>query len=479
MSDEIELKLDMGEGALNAVRSLPLLAEAKAETNRQLSIYFDTPGAKLGKQGCTLRLRLAKGGWVQTVKLASAAGGLVERREWEWEAAGEQPEPERLAGLPIEVGSLDRLARKLVPVLRSEVERTSWQVEVDDSRVQVDLDAGTLSAGERRTGIEELEFELLDGPATVLGPLARQVVEQLPARLGVLSKSDRGTALMDGNLGRPAKAAPLEVTSDLTVAQAFAAIVHACLKHFRLNEDVVIACRDPVALHQARVAMRRLRSAFTLFKPAIAADPKAAFLREELRWFTNQLGEARDLDVYLTRDLPAEERARAFARREITYSQVIEAMNDARSRMLMVELTGWAFTGSWRDGSRAVGLITPFAAKRMDRLWGSVEPTGRSLTRMEEEARHQLRIQVKKLRYAVEFFDRLYPSKDKKRFREAAEQVQEALGRLNDLRTARAMNRNQEDSWLQEQSEELAHLQHAELAVQKMAKAGPFWRTQA
>jgi len=477
MSDEIELKLDLAEGAAEAVPSLPLLVGAPGETNHQLSIYFDTPGGKLGKLGCALRLRFAKGRWVQTVKLASAAGGLVERREWEWEVAGEQPEPERLAGLPIDVGSLDRLARKLVPVLRSHVDRTSWQVEVDDSRVQVDLDAGTLSAGARQIRIEEVEFELLDGPATVLGPLARRAVEQLPARLGVLSKFDRGTALMNGSLGHPTKAAPLEVTGDLTVARSFAAIVHACLKHFRLNEEVVIAGRDPVALHQARVAMRRLRSAFTLFKPAFAADPEATVLREELRWFTNQLGEARDLDVYLSRDLPDEERAHASARRERAYDRVIEAMNHVRSRMLMVDLTGWAFTGGWRDGSRAAGAIAPFAAKRMDRLWSFVEPTGRSLTRMEEEARHQLRIQIKKLRYAVEFFERLNASKSKKRFQKAAEQVQEALGRLNDLRTAREINRNRPDTWLQDQSEELGHLKHAESALAKLAKAGPFWRT--
>ena len=50
--------------------------------------------------------------------------------------------------------------------------------------------------------------------------------------------------------------------------------------------------------------MRRLRAAFALFKPALA-DPQLEDLRHELRWFTGQLGEARNLDVLLQqRGLP-------------------------------------------------------------------------------------------------------------------------------------------------------------------------------
>ena len=75
-------------------------------------------------------------------------------------------------------------------------------------------------------------------------------------------------------------------------------IANACIQHYRLNEPLVIATRDAAALHQTRVAMRRLRSAFTLFRPALHGAEYQR-LRNELRWFTAQLGDARNLDVYL------------------------------------------------------------------------------------------------------------------------------------------------------------------------------------
>ena len=479
MSREIELKLDLGPGSHERVRSSQPLAGAEAKSTPQLSIYYDTKDGRLAEQGCSLRVRRTGNAWVQTLKQSTAAGGLVDRGEWDWAVEGDTPELEKLEELPLDLGvPIAKLERKLRPILRSEVERTSWQLEHGGSRVQVDLDVGSLQADERRAGIEEVEFELLDGPASAVIDLARAVAADLPARLGVLSKAERGAALVGGKLGQPAKATPLSLKEGMTVAEAFSAIVHACLKHFRLNEDLVIDGRNAVALHQARVALRRLRSAFTLFKPVIGEDTRYLELREELRWFTNQLGDARNLDVYLQRDLPSSERAAAEARREQAYDSVIEAMQDQRSRLLIIDLTGWVALGDWRDASRAARPVRAFAGKRLDKLWATVDPTGRSLARMDEESRHQLRIQVKKMRYAVEFFDALYPrSKARKRFGTAIEFLQEALGKLNDLATARTLAASDGTEWWQEQSDELQHLRDAESALRDLQRAGPFWRS--
>lgn len=480
MSEEIELKLDLAPGAHARVRSLPLLADAPRQTSPQLSIYFDTKDSRLAAQGCSLRVRKAGDLWVQTVKRTSAAGGLLARGEWEWEVTDDTPDLAHLAELPFDLGKPAKLARKLRPILRSEVERTSWQVEHEGSQVQVDLDVGDIRAGGQSARIEEVEFELLDGLPSVAVELARAIAGDLPARLGVLSKAERGAALMAGRLGHRSKAAPLALQAEMSVAEAFSAIVHACLKHFRLNEDVVLGQRAAGGLHQARVALRRLRSAFTLFKPVIGSDDRYLALREELRWFTNQLGDARNLDVYLQRDLPDGEREMAQARREQAYDAVIAAMQDPRSRLLMIDLTGWAALGGWRDTARAARPVRTFAGKRLDRLWATVDPRDRSLSRMDDDTRHQLRIQVKKMRYAVEFFDGLYgSSKPKKRFGSAIEELQEALGKLNDLATARQLAASQGTEWWEEQSEEIEHLREAETALRGLGQAGPFWRAEA
>src|SRR4030095_3700626 len=145
-------------------------------------------------------------------------------------------------------------------------------------------------------------------------------------KLGVMSKAERGFALASGKFGKVVKAEPVPLRADMNVAEGFATIVSACLRHFRLNESLVIEQREVEALHQTRVAMRRLRSAFTLFRPAIS-DEEFEDIRDELRWFTRELGAARNLDVYLERDIPDGDRQRLELKREQAYDGVITAMD--------------------------------------------------------------------------------------------------------------------------------------------------------
>ncbi|HEY9634494.1 MAG TPA: CHAD domain-containing protein [Coleofasciculaceae cyanobacterium] len=66
---------------------------------------------------------------------------------------------------------------------------------------------------------------------------------------------------------------------------------HKTLKH----ENDVLKDKDPEALHQMRVGMRRLRTAVTGFAPALDL-PKAA-KEEKIGKIARRLGELRDLDV--------------------------------------------------------------------------------------------------------------------------------------------------------------------------------------
>jgi CHAD domain-containing protein len=246
-----------------------------------------------------------------------------------------------------------------------------------------------------------------------------------------------------------------------------------------LNEPLVIATQKPAVLHQSRVAMRRLRSAFTLFRPAVR-DGEYGRLRDELRWFTSQLGDARNLDVYLERELPDDERLALTDRREQAYRRVIRAMGSQRLRDLMLDLVGWVAVGDWRSNKRAIRPIAPFAAKRLEKLWSSIAGPAAEIADIEEKARHQLRIQVKKLRYAVEFLRGVFPeeAKRQKRFAGAVEGLQEALGKLNDLATARMFGLPDDANQAEEQDEgEL--LAEAQRYARQLAKIGPFWASEA
>ncbi|MGO7092975.1 CHAD domain-containing protein, partial [Rhizobium leguminosarum] len=79
------------------------------------------------------------------------------------------------------------------------------------------------------------------------------------------------------------------------------------------------------ALHQARVALRRLRSAFSLFKPLLMGDePKR--IQEELRWLAGVLGEARNLDVLLMKAKDSDLRAKLKDARNNAYDDAVEAL---------------------------------------------------------------------------------------------------------------------------------------------------------
>lgn len=476
MSKEIELKLEMSQADGESLRDDPGLPQGSRTDVRQLSVYFDTRKGLLAANGFTLRVRSSGDRFVQTLKRTTAAEGLFSRDEWEWELDGDEPDAGKLlplVGLGIDIG---KLGSRLRPQLSSEVERTSFRVREGDSDLRLDMDLGNVSAAGESSAFAELEIELVEGDAADVVQAARALAGRVPVRLGVLSKAERGQALADATLDRVSKAVPVRVDQAMSVAEAFTAIVQACIKHYRLNEGFVIERRQVEALHQARVAMRRLRSAFTFFRPVIA-DSEYGELREELRRFTAGLGEARNLDVYLMRDLPEKERRALSERREKAYDSVVEAMNSAEVRLLPIALIGWLATGEWRDNAAADRPIGRYAARRLDKLWGRVDPAGRSLARMSEELRHELRIDVKKMRYAIEFFDQVYPaSQAKTAFGEAIEGLQESLGKLNDLATARELVDRNEDHWLSEQSEELAHLRESENYQQLLSKAGPFWR---
>jgi inorganic triphosphatase YgiF len=475
---EIELKLEVDPNDLPLVRQYPLFARTPSRSVHQITVYYDTPQAKLKKHGFTLRVRSIEGKFIQTVKGANETVGLVSREEIECEVPSLKPDLSLLQQHPLHALLAKGMDKRLEPTIVSDVDRTSWLIKDDEEHLEVDLDHGTISAGEHSAEFAELEFELRDGRPASLILAARRFVEHAPARLGVLTKAERGFFIADGALGKVVKAAHVHVRRGMDVAEAFEIIVHACIKHYRLNEPVVLNQRASAALHQARVAMRRLRSALTLFRPAIE-DVEFQHLRHELRWFTAQLGDARNLDVYLERELDDGSRAELTKRRERAYDAVFDAMNSHRFRRLLIDLVGWTAIGAWRSGKLASRPVESFAGRRLDRLWNSITALGRDFERLDEESRHRLRIEGKKLRYAIEFLRGLYPDAraQEKRFAEAVEQLQESLGKLNDMATARTLGGTapSDQPWLIGSLEERKYLVAAKKAMRELLRTGPFW----
>ena len=434
VSAELELKLELDPKDARSLRRKRAVA-SQAHSQRELSVYYDTPSGKLRKSGLTLRVRSSAKGFVQTVKTAETGAGLFFRGEWETAVGSIEPHVQDLEGTP--AGKIG--LKKLRPIVRSEVERTIWRSGSAGDLLEFALDQGELQADGRKAPLCELEIELLEGDPAKAFAAARNLADEVQVRIGVLSKAERGFSLSEDLLSKPSKAPAVDLRQDMTVAQGFAAIAQSCLKHFRLNEPLIVQSRDAVALHQARVALRRLRSALSLFRPALI-DAEFPQLREELRWFTGQLGEARNLDVLLQRDLPERLRRGIQRDRSKAYDSVKSALLSKRFRLLMIDIVRWISIGEWRSGDRAQRPLPDYGSRRLTRLWEkiAVHP---SLREMDDEGRHDVRIEIKKLRYGLEFFQTLHSDfgREQKRFLRAVEAVQETLGDLNDIVTAREL----------------------------------------
>src|SRR5579864_9366736 len=217
MSREIELKLEVPPGAADRLLSQPWLACGSTQLQRELSVYFDTPDGALRGRGYTLRVRSVGDRFIQTVKSLKMAAGLFERGEWECDVNGPEPDPAALAATPLEKIDADRLQ----PVVRTQVDRRVCRLKQPGAELKVDVDDGLLTASGRQSAVNEIEIELLRGRASAAVSLARKIAAQVPVKLGVMSKAERGFALADGAAGKAIKAEPARVNADMSVAEGF------------------------------------------------------------------------------------------------------------------------------------------------------------------------------------------------------------------------------------------------------------------
>lgn len=458
MAQEIELKLSVPPDAASRLwrtRALAAFPRSKPVTRRLYSAYYDTPARDLAGRGVALRLRREGGRWIQTVKGGGlAASGLHLRDEIDTEVAAQ------LVSFPalVEAGLADLVEdagfrTSLGVVFTTDFTRVSARIETPQGEVvEISLDRGEIAAGERRQALCEIELELNSGHTARLFDLAAALAAELPLRLDNVSKAERGYRLADSAKAAPVKASTVEFPHGMGVDAAFGAIAAECLRHLQANERGVLESTDPEYVHQARVAIRRLRCAFGLFGRAV---PKAHF-SEALAWLkdvASTLGTARDWDVFCTELLPRmpaagtalhlrpiAQRASAARRRSRRRARALLSQPDytqnsiALARMLVEG--GWRHTREPALAESAGMPLRDYAARELSRRDAKVRKCGARLDRSDPASLHALRIDIKKLRYACEFFGPLFGRKPLKRYLSRLQALQEILGNVNDAATA-------------------------------------------
>ena len=498
MSHEIELKLTLSEadarrlGRLEAVRSR---VRGRARRRKLVSTYFDTPDQRLRSAGVAVRIRRVGRTRLLCVKAGQTTlGGVLVRREWEGPVQTDVPTTADIGAADLRAMVEKLIGSDLRPVFVTTMTRVSRDLDLGDGATAVmDVDVGTVegvhdqgrvtdTAGDPHAAnaaeaaeasvdatravdhVCELELELKTGDPAKLFDVARAIAETVAVRVSTDTKAARGFRLLDGLLPQPLKAKGLALKPSASVETSLAQVVQGCLDQVLSNERPVLVNDDPEGVHQMRVGLRRLRSALTLFKRVIPDEQRSA-LNDEVRWLTGELGGARDADVQAEEIIgPVAAHMRAsgmedsqeFAHlmaliadeRRIGRAAARAAVASRRFTALVLDLSAWLANNDVRkqplsqDSALLFRPVPELACRLLAQRHKKVVRRARRYADLPIAEKHELRKDVKRLRYACEFFRALYAEesgrtgKAVKAYGTRLAGLQDVLGYLNDVAVA-------------------------------------------
>lgn len=309
---------------------------------------------------------------------------------------------------------------------------------ITPSGVRLALLAGSLRAVSAEQAVARVT---LAGEAGAVFALAATLAARHPLAVPATSLAEEARGLARGVAPRPLRLGAPAIPRGATAGEAFAAIVSHLALAMLANAPAAHAGETPEGTHQTRVALRRLRSALSLFKEIAGAEGAPA--SAGLKALAACLAPARDWDVFIggrlaeiLRAFPEDGRvaalgAAARARREAAYVALRAALDAPGFRLLGLSLAALAAAPPEAEEPAA-----RFAVRALNRRLKRVLRHGEDLSPLPVAELHRLRIEAKRLRYAGEMFAPLFGRKKARRFLSALAAVQEELGHLNDIAVA-------------------------------------------
>src|SRR5215472_2093603 len=452
--NETEAKYDAPAGAgLPRLDRLPQVAAASGPEQQRLDAeYYDTDDLRLLRAGITLRQRSGgnDAGWHLKLPL-----GHGTRREIRRPLNGDSRSvPGELAGLvrahirgaPLRpVAQLTTVRQRLT--LLDDAGTSLAEVAADDVSAQTMGEATVMSRW------QEVEVELTGGDRRLL-----EAADDLLRHYDGLRPAGRAAKLARALAGRlPKPEEPPQLTASSPAGEVVLAYLRAQAGTL-MSLDPLVRLDEPDAVHQMRVAGRRLRSTLRSFRQILYQDATSG-LAADLKWLGGVLGATRDgevLDAHLRTGLrqapvelrigPVEARiqghfasARAAAR-----TDALAALDSDRYFSLLDDLDRLLaeppFTA---EAARPATEVLPVAARRalwqadrrMRRAWRAAPGQQRN------EGLHRARKSVRRARYAAEVAAPAAGGQAA-RFARRMKQVQSVLGEHQDAVIARAVARD-------------------------------------
>jgi CHAD domain-containing protein len=240
----------------------------------------------------------------------------------------------------------------------------------------------------------------------------------------------------------------IALDASMSVTEAFAAVARGCIGYIATAADTARRSDDPEGIHQLRVGIRRLRAAFSVFNPALPRRRPAVV--RQLQMLQRQLGTARELDVLLDEtiaSMPHELRTRREMRELIKAAEAGRVARHRRARAALasrrctellsqlgpaIDRYAWQRAGSSAIDERTAQPIADLAKEVMRVRHRKARKLGEQIRDLGPDELHELRIRIKKLRYAAEFFQDLWPGARSERYLRALKELQQLLGTVHD-----------------------------------------------
>ncbi len=443
---ELEIKLHVEPGRRGGLLDAP--GRRKIRRSTLSAIYFDTSDLLLARHGFTLRLRNEDGRWVQTLERSQHRA--AERMEHEVSVETSDavvPTLDLERHRPSQAGrhlrALLRRAKhpRLAESCRTEVTRLRRLLNAHGAEVEWALDEGRVSAAGRSRPICELELEFRRGDPAGLFALAHDWVALHGLWIDPVSKSGRGTLLIEDRPFSPAtKASPAPLDSQQASTLGGQAMlrrqVASCLEQILPNAaEIAWGSPDTGHVHQLRVGLRRLRSVARGMKRFATTLPDE--WEPAVMPVFAALGEARDQHALSASIAPALQRAGAPVVDAPSSPAPAQALQDLVRGMAfqgaLIRLLGFAQASSPDIDGAQDGSGLEYLTRRLRKLAHQVTRGARRFEELPFSDQHRVRKRLKRLRYLAEFAAPAFDSRDVKDWMKRVSRAQDELGRHIDV----------------------------------------------
>lgn len=481
---ETELKFHVPKSSIVSFEKA--LRRGATQTLLLKALYFDTAGRHLARQKTALRLRLENDQWIQTLKIASSET-LLSRIELNHPRPSPDLDLSVYFGTPAE-SLITHLREPLTIGCETHVSRLMRLIRTPLGVVEIAYDCGFVRAGALDLPICEVELELKLGGIAALFSLASQWQQDHGLVMDVRSKAERGDLLARLNhklkeidtqstedsshlkalevdkFWAPRNAKPIALVADMSASQGLRCVMAECLDQIARNSAVLAhidtlgihALNTTEHVHQLRVGIRRMRTAWSLFKDLCELPTQAQ--RDGIKKYFAMLGGSRDNNVLLNDLLPLLLEAgqpSLTLQEQVVEDHASAVAQDPLFQSWLVQMSAFVHSPASSSGMSIQSVhpqrLTKMILPKLVQWHRKILKEGLHFAELGTEARHELRKRVKRLRYAMQFADALLAHKQLKPYLKDLSKVQNILGEMNDMTNAQekfsALRDSQPSAW--------------------------------